>query len=138
LACPYFLPTKKLEGGEWPHPARLPLGAGWQGLCTASATQATPTAEELRDHCNLGYARCQRVPAQRSADAVRFSVAAANEARVVLNYVCECNHHPGEHGTLEFVVSAGQWTAKHADARVQRMAECYLESHMERTRSKQW
>jgi hypothetical protein len=144
LACPYFMPTQRLAGGEWPHPARLPLGVGWQGLCTATAAptgavpvnaagaNALPTPEELRDHCNLGYAHCAHLPAVRYADAVRFSVAASSHARVVLNYVCERDHHPGEHGTLDFDVSGRRWATTHPDARVQRMAECYLESHIER------
>lgn len=132
VACPYFMPTEKIDGGEWPHPARLPLGAGWRGICTAGQ-QSEPGDIELRDCCNLGYARCVRLPGNREADAVRFSVAAASDAKIVLNYVCERDHRPGAHGTLEFDLNAGTCVTPHADERVQKMAECFVESYRQRT-----
>ena len=84
------------------------------------------------DHCNLGYPRCDRVPEQRHADAVRFSVAASSDAQVVLLYACELDHHPAEHGRMEFDLRAGKWSATGVDSRIQRMAECYLEAYLER------
>ena len=40
----------------WIHPSRLPLGAGWQGDCTAHGTTAAiPDGDQLAG-CNLGYA----------------------------------------------------------------------------------
>lgn len=125
------MPTEKIDGGEWPHPARLPLGAGWRGLCTA-ASQLEPCDNDLRDHCNLGYARCVHLPAERHADAVRFSVAAASDSKIVVNYVCERDHRPGERGTLEFDLSAGLCTAPHSDPRMQKMAECFVGSYRQR------
>lgn len=133
MACPFFMPTEKFDGGEWPHPARLPLGAGWRGICTA-APQLVPGDNDLRDHCNLGYARCLHLPQQREADAVRFSVAAASDNRIVLNYVCERDHRPGEHGTLEFDLLACCWAKPHDDARMQRMAECFVEAYRQRSK----
>ena len=76
MACPFFMPTQRAESNAWLHPARLPLGAGWDGHCTASAPDTVPAADELREFCNLGYAKgCSRLPADRAADAVRFSIA---------------------------------------------------------------
>lgn len=133
VACPFFMPTEKIDGGEWPHPSRLPLGGGWRGVCTAAAGLA-PGENELRDHCNLGYARCCHLPQEREADAVRFSVAAASDNRIVLNYVCERDHRPGDHGTLEFGCGADSCAAPHCDARIQRMAECFVEAYRQRSK----
>jgi len=36
LACPYFVPREIVYDLSWPHPARLPLGAGWTGTCCAA------------------------------------------------------------------------------------------------------
>lgn len=134
MACPFFMPTEKIDGGEWPHPSRLPLGAGWRGVCTA-ASRKVPGDGELRDHCNLGYARCAHLASERHADAVRFSVAAASGSKVVLNYVCERDHRPGEHGTIEFDVATQAWSVPHRDCRIQKMAECFLQAYKERTRA---
>lgn len=137
LACPFFMPTRKFEGGGWLHPSRLPLGAGWRGVCTASAFEQTvPTDDQVRECCNLGYAsNCPHLPAQRAWDAVRFAVARDSKERIVLWYVCEMGHHPAEHGVLEYETGPSRWTLRHRDSRVQKMAECYLECYMERTRA---
>jgi hypothetical protein len=137
LACPFFRPTEKFEGGEWLHPSRLPLGGGWRGVCTASPSeQIVPSNELLRDCCNLGYAHgCPHLPAERAWDAVRFAVARDCEERIVLWYVCEIAHHPAEHGVLEYETGASRWTLSHRDHRVQKMAECYLQGYMEKTRA---
>jgi hypothetical protein len=137
LACPYFMPTQKFEGGTWAHPSRLPLGFGWRGVCTAAGAQEiVPTDEQLRDSCNLGYARnCPNLPAERAWDAVRFAVAQDGETRIVVCYVCEAGHRPVEHGTLEYEVAQRSWIRSHPDARLQKMAECYLQSYTEKTRA---
>lgn len=132
MACPYFMPKHRCEIGLWFHPARLPLGGGWHGSCTAPGhEQVQLTPDELRDFCNLGYAAgCARLPEQRPWDAIRFSIAREGNSQVVMTYVCEINHHPGAHGTLEYDVSARTWMNSHPDPRVQKMAECYLESYL--------
>ena len=63
MACPFFMPVEKLENGAWPHPARLPLGGGWSGRCTAPGHEGEiPTQSALEEFCNLGYAaRCGRL-----------------------------------------------------------------------------
>ena len=137
MACPFFLPTRRCEEGVWLHPARLPLGGGWYGLCTADGDEGlVPTDYEIREFCNLGYATgCPHLPAERTCDAVRFQVAQDCERRIVLRYVIELAHHPKEHGTLEYDAGASRWISSHPDARIQRMAECHLESYLSKSRS---
>ena len=150
MACPFFMPVEKLENGAWPHPARLPLGCGWSGCCTAPGHEGeVPSAPELQE-CNLGYALgCGRLPKERAWDAVRFFVMGSGDAvkdnrgdrsdgcdlgfessSVQFRYVCERNYLPVEHGTVEFEMKSKRWVRSHADARVQRMAECCLESYL--------
>ena len=128
------MPVSILEGGPWPHPSRLPLGAGWQGHCTAPGAENQPPADsELHDGCNLGYAsKCPRLPIQRDWDAIRLSVATDNHDRVVLRYVCERQHLLAAWGKVEFDLRAQSWITTHPDLRVQAMAACYLESYLQR------
>jgi hypothetical protein len=132
MPCPFFLPTEKFEAIALPHRARLPLGDGWSGQCTAPGHEGfTPNAQELADLCNLGYAnQCSRLPAERRWDAIRFGVARDAGSSISLTYVCEAGHCPVEHGTLEF--DGSRWTVPHCDTRLQRMAECYLEVYLSR------
>jgi hypothetical protein len=132
LACPFFMPAQKMEEGAWLHPSRLPLGAGWRGHCWAPGQEgAEPSGQELAEGCNLGYAsRCARLPQERRCDAVRFSVSRDRGAHIALWFVCEAAHHPVEHGILEYQLATQRWTAAHADARIQKMAECYMESYL--------
>jgi hypothetical protein len=149
LACPYFMPVARLENGSWPHPARLPLGGGWCGHCTALGHEGElPAQNVLESFCNLGYAgNCTWSPQERLWDAVRFAVSALRDsampsavhnaaavlARVlVLRYVCERNHRPVEHGDLEFDLSQAAWLRRHENLRIQKMAECFLESYLKK------
>jgi hypothetical protein len=133
LACPFFMPVQKLDGG-WLHSSRLPLGAGWDGHCSAPGHEgAQPSDQELHEFCNLGYAaKCSRLPVERSCDAVRFSVARDQGSRLLLWFVCETGHRPATHGTLEYDVSRSQWISLHSDPRVQKMLECYVETYLQR------
>ncbi len=132
MACPFFVPTHKLDDAGWLHPARLPLGGGWKGHCSAAGHEsAEPAERELREGCNLGYASaCSWLPRERSCDAVRFSVAHDRGTQLLLWFVCESGHLPAGHGMLEFDVSLERWITSHPDVRIQRMAECYLESYL--------
>jgi hypothetical protein len=132
VACPFFVPTRKLDDAGWLHPARLPLGAGWQGHCSAPSHEGgEPSDYELHECCNLGYASgCAWLPQERSCDAVRFSVARDHATRLLLWFVCESGHRPAAHGMLEFDIPLTRWITAHPDARIQRMAECYLESYL--------
>lgn len=141
------MPVSKLQNGNWPHPARLPLGCGWAGHCTAEGHEnQTPAQDILETFCNLGYATsCSWAPAQRPWDAVRFAVSvpidSGNRGRAAipaigvsvrslrLQYVCERNHLPVDNGELEFDLGQETWVNPHADARIQKMAECFLESY---------
>jgi hypothetical protein len=149
LACPYFMPIAKLENGAFPHPARLPLGCGWSGHCTAPGHEGqTPEQRVLESFCNLGYAStCGWSPSQRTWDAVRFAVSApsdisrekrlkeisvASGRTLRLRYVCERQNLPVEHGELQFDLVQAAWLQKHDDLRVQRMAECFLDSYLKK------
>jgi hypothetical protein len=134
MACPYFIPTEKFVSGGWPHPSRLPLGAGYRGLCTAACDQQiVPSDQELREFCNLGYAtRCPRLPNPRRFDAVRFSVARDRDDRIQVCCVLETAHRPGAYRMLEYDSEGGKWTVTHPDPRIQAMAACYLESYLAR------
>jgi hypothetical protein len=132
VACPFFVPTHKLDDAGWLHPARLPLGGGWKGHCSAPGHEgADPSEHELRECCNLGYASaCSWLPQDRSCDAIRFSLAHDRGARLLLWFVCESGHRPAGHGMLEFDVPLRRWMVPHPDPRIQKMAECYLESYL--------
>ena len=146
MACPYFMPVSRLEGGNWPHPARLPLGCGWSGHCTAPGHDGEmPTQDILEAFCNLGYASgCSWAPEQRSWDAVRFAVSAPPDGRsdrkganggariLALAYVCERDHRPVCNGELEFDLAQSAWLRQHDDPRIQKMAECFLESYLKK------
>ena len=132
MACPFFVPTERMVDGLWLHPSRLPLGAGWRGHCSAPGQEAAElTDQELAEGCNLGYASsCCHLPAQRPCDAVRFSVARDRGLYVALWFVRETEHHPVEHGVLEYEVAGRTWSSTHVDWRIQKMAECYMESYL--------
>ena len=132
MACPFFMPTSKLDDGGWIHPSRLPLGSGWHGHCGAPGHEGTqPSDEEVHQLCNLGYAaNCPRLPAERSCDAVRFSVARDRGSHLDLWFVFESAHRPAGQGTLEYDISLGQWRSFHPDPHIQKMADCYLQSYL--------
>ena len=141
MACPFFMPIEKLADGTWLHAGRLPLGCGWSGQCTAPGHEGeAPSQEELQVFCNLGYAEgCGRLPRVRAWDSVRFAARRTGSdaengsgERIQIRYVCESAHRPIEHGTLEFDAFEARWVKPHRDSRVQRMAECFLESYMEK------
>ncbi len=116
------------------HPARLPLGAGWEGKCAAPGHEGSqPGTEELRNFCNFGYAAgCSRLPANRPADAVRFSVVRDRSDQLTICFVYELGHRPAAHGTLEYNLASAKWISCHADACIQTMAESYLQSYLMR------
>jgi hypothetical protein len=148
LACPYFVPREIVHDLAWPHPARLPLGAGWTGTCCAHDEQV-PTgstdnavsipvdSDLIRDFCNLGYATaCPHLPSTRDWDAIRFSVANSTPNQITLCYVCEFAHAPKAHGTLTYDLAAEAWrnapdltSEATNDARVRRLAASYLQAY---------
>ena len=133
MACPYFVPLEVVNDGSWPHPTRLPLGEGWTGNCLASGQAVAASDAHLREFCNLGYATaCPHLPLDRDWDAIRFSTASAGSEQVTISFVCELNHAPMEHGKLTFDLVNDAWLDGHVDARVLRLAACYLQSYRAR------
>ena len=136
MACPYFVPSEIVYDISWPHPARLPLGAGWKGSCCANAEPISvdkPTTLDsalLRDNCNLGYATtCPHLPKFRDWDAIRFSVAATSSEQITLAYICEFAHAPRSHGTLTYNLASESWQDASADPRVRRLATSFLHAY---------
>ena len=133
LACPFFVPIEIVNDGSWPHPSRLPLGAGWAGNCCASGQELPASDTHIREFCNLGYATaCPHLPVSRDWDAVRFSVARAGQDQVTIGFVCELAHAPIEHGKLTFDLMSQVWLNSHPDPRVLTLANCYLQTYRAR------
>jgi len=134
MACPFFFPTQRHERELWACRARLPLGDGWTGRCAAPGHDgALPSDDELRDGCNLGYASaCPRLPREREADAVHFSVAADRGGIISLRYALERDHAPAGHGCLEYDRSAARWSGPPPDSRLQALARSYLQAYLAR------
>jgi len=133
MACPYFMPEDRFDS-TWPFPQRLPLGAGWSGRCTAPGHDgARPTGEDLTSACNLGYAKsCSRLPTDRHADAVRFALGEERDGLLHVLFVCERAYLPASHGELLYEKERRVWIKRHEQPCVQRMAECYLQTQLER------
>ena len=133
LACPFFVPREIVNDGSWPHPSRVPLGAGWTGNCLASGQELATSDTHIREFCNLGYATaCPHLPPRRDWDAVRFSVARASREQITISFVCELGHAPIEHGKLTFDLASEAWLNAHPDPRVLRLATCYLQTYRAR------
>lgn len=134
MPCPYFVPGDRFDDAGFVHPSRLPLGAAYRGFCGAPGHDgAVPSDEELKQGCNLGYARnCSRLPRERAADAVRFSILRDRDGRVDLCYVSELNYLPGEQGSLQYDSVLKRWLTVHPNTRTQQLAECFLQSYLAR------
>jgi hypothetical protein len=131
MSCPYFIPTERFDDAGFTHPSRLPLGAAFRGCCGAPGNDgAVPSDEEVKQ-CNLGYARkCSRLPQEREADAVRFSIVRDRGGQISLCYISELNYLPQENGSLHYEFLTQRWLEMHPDERVQAMAECFLQSYL--------
>jgi hypothetical protein len=101
-------------------------------MCGAPGHEGSkPTDEELKQGCNLGYARgCARLPKDRQADAVRFSVLRERDGQIEMCYVSELNYLPGGHGNLQYDSVLRKWLSLHPEQRVQALAECFLQSYL--------
>ncbi len=141
MACPFFMPVARIDNGSWSHPHRLPLGCGWSGHCTAPGHEGeSPSSEDLHEYCNLGYAEgCSRMPRERPWDSVRFAARTTDRSaedgnclHIRIRYVCERGHLPAEHGCLEYDPATARWEQPHGDPRVQRMADCFLTTYLEK------
>lgn len=133
MPCPYFCPAERFDDAGFVHPARLPLGAAFRGRCHAPEHKGEIPSEEEMQQCNLGYARnCSRLPRQREADAIRFSILRDREGQISICYVSERNYLPGETGSLHYEIQTQNWLRMHENERVQAMAECFLQSYLSR------
>jgi hypothetical protein len=136
LTCPFFSPTDRVYDIAFPHPARLPLGASWRGMCDAPGQSHAALSNLELESCNLGYAKsCPRLPQQRACDAVRFAVSKESAERVSLHFVFETDHQPSGYGLLEYDRALRTWTVPHPEPRTQKLAECFLQSYLERQSS---
>ena len=122
MACPFFLPVRRLGSGGWNPAPSLPLGDAYGGSCQAPASGPFEPPEGVqRELCNCGYARrrCPHFPDNGAADAVRFSVTGDQDGRVTLVYILEKDHAPMEHGSIDDATAAREPLASQARAFVE-------------------
>jgi hypothetical protein len=133
LACPFFLPTERADDIAFQHPARLPLGSSWRGTCLAPNHEQAMLSRLELESCNLGYAKsCPRLPKERACDAVRFAVMNESQDFISVQFVLEKAYLPSSHGTLAYDRHSKCWTASHSDLSIQKKAECFLQSYLDR------
>jgi hypothetical protein len=135
VACPFFVPSRRLEITGWVRPPRFPLGDPFGGACHANPADVTePPESHQRELCNCGYARgrCDRFPGDSAADAVRFSVTDDTAARLLVVYVVEKDHAPAEHGTLEYSVADARLDGPYISDVLVQQARAFLESYLHR------
>jgi len=119
----------------WPHPARLPLGDGFDGVCRADREREYhPAAELLQQYCNLGYARrrCPRFPEEAGPDAVRFSVCGEAQGAIHLGYALEKDHRPHRCGSLVYDEARREFLTPPAEPILDRQAKAYSGSYLRR------
>ena len=102
VACPFFLPLRRLGPGDWDPAPRLTLGDAWGGTCHLDSHE--PLEEIQREWCNRGYARrdCAHFPKDAAPDAVRFAWNANHQ----LIYILEKDHTPLKHGVFKVDAAA--------------------------------
>jgi hypothetical protein len=133
MPCPYFFPMEQFA--HWARPPKLPLGDPYTGLCHANpASPVDPGEAVLKNLCSLGYARgmCGRFPPESGSDAVRFCITEDGDGLICLLWVREKDHHPCDHGRLEYALETQAFTAPHPDAIVQQQAQAYVASYVRR------
>ncbi|HSP66714.1 MAG TPA: hypothetical protein VLN48_03235 [Bryobacteraceae bacterium] len=132
MACPFFMPSRRLEHVGWVRPPRLPLGDPWGGTCHARADNIVePPDLQQRELCNCGYARgrCERFPGGEAPDATRFSITSDTGGVVRLVYIFEKDHAPASHGVLEF---PGSGEVSGVSDLLAQQAKAFLESYLHR------
>jgi hypothetical protein len=135
VACPYFIPAEPHERELWPHRSRLPLGDGFAGRCGARAPEASCDDETLRLHCNLGYAKCVHLPAEREFDAIRFQVQSESPTILRIQFACEGAHRPALVGELRYDQASMSWKDR-LDPRLLHLAEAAVRAWIGRRRIK--
>lgn len=107
MACPYFLPVRRLPDLEGVPGWKMPLGGVFAGECHArEGAPWTPAEGQMRTACNTGYAReqCGRFPYDAKYDIIRFLITEDREPAARLSYVYERDHHPALRGEIELPV----------------------------------
>lgn len=135
MACPFFVPSRRLELAGWVRPPRFPLGDPFSGACHAQpADIVEPPEAHQRELCNCGYARtrCDRFPEGSAPDAVRFSVTGETVTRLSIIYVIEKDHAPVEHGTIEYGVEDARLEGPNISDVLVQQARAFLESYLRR------
>ena len=133
MACPFFMPTERADDIAFPHPSRLPLGSSWRGSCIVPGHEQTALNSVELESCNLGYAKsCPRLPKERACDAVRFVVVNDSGDSISLQFVLETAYLPTAYGLLGYKKLSKNWSPPHADYHIQKMAECFLQSYLDR------
>jgi hypothetical protein len=97
MACPYFLPRRRLSPIDGIPGWKMPLGSVFAGECTVVDGEAwTPSDSVVRTACNTGYPRgqCDRFPQSAKYDIVRFLVTEDHGTGGSLSYVYEKDHYP--------------------------------------------
>jgi hypothetical protein len=84
------------------------------------------------------------LPQDRLWDSVRFDARticiepnSSATGHIQVRYVCERAHYPSDHGTLKFDFVRERWEKRHGDDRIQRMAECFLFSYLDRKKNRE-
>jgi hypothetical protein len=132
MACPYFIPAEPHERELWPHRYRLSLGDGFAGRCGACLPDTCCDDETLRLHCNLGYAACAHLPANREFDAVRFLLQRGKGSSILrVQFACERAHQSAFSGELRYDQSSRIWLDP-PDPRLQPLAEAAVRAWLER------
>ena len=135
MACPYFLPSRRLEIAGWIRSPRLPLGDPFGGACHAQPSDIVePPEARQRELCNCGYARgrCDRFPSDSPGDAVRFSITGDTRTTLSVVYVVEKDHAPAEHGTLEYAIADARLEGPPIGEILAQQARAFLESYLGR------
>ncbi len=135
MACPFFVPSRRLEVSGWVRPPRFPLGDPFGGACHARPGDILEPPEALqRELCNCGYARgrCERFPGGSAPDAVRFSVTDDSPSRLLVVYVVEKDHAPAGHGTIEYAVDDARLEGPSITDILVQQVRAFLESYLSR------
>jgi hypothetical protein len=127
------MPTERAHDIAFPHPSRLPLGSSWRGTCLVSGHEHAALSNIELESCNLGYAKsCSRLPKERVCDAVRFAVVNEFSESISIQFVLEKAYLPTSQGMLAYDRNSKSWTSSHADPSIQKKAECFLQSYLDR------
>lgn len=126
MACPYFLPGRRIADAPGVPGWKMPLGGVFQGECLVpDAPPWTPSETCLRDCCNTGYpsGQCERFPIGSPFDLVRLLIVEEREQGASIRYAYEKDHHPATSGLLDVPARGSVLEAQ---------AEAYWNSYLER------